>query len=235
MMKKQDLDRMQEEQPFAPLSSLIYEYYKDAITKFYILPDTKLKESRIAQDLDISRSPVDKAMDMLSEEGLVVKDHHKAPRVVSADLHDCVDVCQARMSIEGEAAYLAAKQISKEQLDELKQVERNYVELLKKNDFIRAAQIDEQFHCLIVKASGNRYLLDLYNNISQRALRYRCYLQHLIGESNTFVQLYTRTKSHDVIIKALEEGMSSVAREEMRIDINSNIDMYIMCVKPNAI
>ena len=123
----------------------------------------------------------------------------------------------------------------KEQLDELKQVERNYVELLKKNDFIRAAQIDEQFHCLIVKASGNRYLLDLYNNISQRALRYRCYLQHLIGESNTFVQLYTRTKSHDVIIKALEEGMSSVAREEMRIDINSNIDMYIMCVKPNAI
>ena len=169
MMKKQDLDRMQEEQPFAPLSSLIYEYYKDAITKFYILPDTKLKESRIAQDLDISRSPVDKAMDMLSEEGLVVKDHHKAPRVVSADLHDCVDVCQARMSIEGEAAYLAAKQISKEQLDELKQVERNYVELLKKNDFIRAAQIDEQFHCLIVKASGNRYLLDLYNHLSLRS------------------------------------------------------------------
>ena len=124
---------MQEEQPFAPLSSLIYEYYKDAITKFYILPDTKLKESRIAQDLDISRSPVDKAMDMLSEEGLVVKDHHKAPRVVSADLHDCVDVCQARMSIEGEAAYLAAKQISKEQLDELgDKVEGKYAELKEK-------------------------------------------------------------------------------------------------------
>ena len=236
MMKKKDLERMQKEQPFAPLSSLIYEFYKDAITKFYILPDTKLKESRIAADLDISRSPVDKAMDMLSEEGLVVKDHHKAPRVVSADLHDCVDVCQARMSIEGEAAYLAAKQITDEQIEELQQIEAEYIRLLtEEQDFIHAAQVDEAFHRAIVVASGNSYLLDLYNNISQRALRYRCYLQHLIGESNTFRQLITRSKSHEVIIKALKEGMSSVAREEMRIDINSNIDMYIMCVKPNNI
>ncbi len=134
---------MQKEQPFAPLSSLIYEYYKDAITKFYILPDTKLKESRIATELEISRSPVDKAMDMLSDEGLVVKDHHKAPRVVSADLHDCVDVCQARMSIEGEAAYLAAKKISTEQLEELKKIEVEYEALLESEDYIRAAQVDE--------------------------------------------------------------------------------------------
>ena len=140
------------------------------------------------------------------------------------------------MSIEGEAAYLAAKSITAAQLEELKRIEAEYVKMLREEqDYIKAAQVDESFHRAIVAASGNNYLLDLYDNISQRALRYRCYLQHLIGKSNTFMQLMQRTKSHDVILKALEEGMSSVAREEMRIDINSNIDMYIMCVKPNSI
>mgnify|MGYP000882736567 CR=1 FL=1 len=57
-MTKDDLKQLQQEAPFAPISTLIYEYIKDEIIKIHLLPETRLIESQIANDLGISRTPV---------------------------------------------------------------------------------------------------------------------------------------------------------------------------------
>lgn len=44
-MTKDDLKQLQKEAPFAPISTLIYEYIKDEIIKIHLLPETRLIES----------------------------------------------------------------------------------------------------------------------------------------------------------------------------------------------
>jgi len=228
-MNKKDLAKWEHDLPFAPMSDLIYEYLKEEIINIRLLPNEKIKESQIATELGISRTPVKNALDRLINEGLLVKEGHKTPFVAEANLKDCLDICYARMSIEGDAAFYAAKNASQKQLEVIQYLGKNYKKsLLEGEDPMKAAQIDSKFHAEIVNASGNPYLIEMHSCIRVRCLRNRCFVQYLIGPAGSAEELIRRSRCHDALMHALNHGLSRTAKDEIRQDINGMVEMYVL-------
>lgn len=227
-MNIEDLDKLKEEYPFEQVSKLIYECLKREILEVKLKPNTKLNESKIAAELGISRSPVKNACDALIAEGLVIKEKNKIPMVAPFSTADCLKICEARIGIEGSAAYYAAKFITKKQLDNLYKLQKQYEECLANNNPMEAAKVDYRFHTEIVNSSGNKYIKFMYDYIGIYTLRNRCYLQYLIGSEKSRIELQYRKKCHEAIIFAIEKGLSETAQEEITHDIGGMLEMYFL-------
>ncbi|KXL52232.1 putative L-lactate dehydrogenase operon regulatory protein [Anaerotignum neopropionicum] len=227
-MNFEDLDRLRKENPFEQVGKLIYECLKQEILEVKLKPNTKLNESKIASELGVSRSPIKHAIDALTADGLLIKERNKISMVAPFSTDDCLKICDARVCVEGEAAFYAARYITKKQLDNLHKLQKRYMESLVSNDPIEAAKVDYQFHTEIVNSSRNKYLIKMYEDIGIYTLRNRCYLQYLIGSEKSRAELQNREKCHDTIIFAIEHGLSDTARKVISLDIQGMLEMYFL-------
>lgn len=158
----------------------------------------------MAKELGISRSPIKTAFDRLINDGLLIKKNNKSPYVSSVESKDCLLICQARMCIEGYAAYIAAKQITPNELIQLEKLNHEYKRAAEKKDCFSIIQCDHSFHNTIVKASHNSYLIEMYKCIESRIIRYRFYLEHIIGTDALLEILVNQAKYHQAILNALK-------------------------------
>ncbi len=72
-------------------------------------PGTKLRQEEIADDLQVSRTPLREALRVLQSEGLVVNEPGRGVRVVMADLTRFLAAYRLREVVDGLAARLAAE------------------------------------------------------------------------------------------------------------------------------
>lgn len=113
-------------------------------------------ESRIASDLDVSRSPVRRAIEQLTTEGLVEESDGRT-QISAITKKDLQQLALARFEIDGEAARLAAKKITDEDLSEMERLLEQFAAFHGEFSFYRFAIIDDKFHATIYKACGNPY------------------------------------------------------------------------------
>lgn len=157
-------------------------------------PGTRIIEGDIADQLQMSKTPVKRALGMLIHEGFVeVKPRH-GYRVTEITLADVQEIYQLRQVVEPAAAELAAENASPEQLQEL----RRLVEESPDDSYEEKAQKILRFHEILAEASGNARLaavlgglmdemerllslgLDIEENISMQAGEHRELLDALL-------------------------------------------------------
>ena len=66
---------VQRENPFAKISDIVYDILAEAILSTSILPGSKLNIASIAEQLQVSRTPVFTAIERLKESGLVIESY----------------------------------------------------------------------------------------------------------------------------------------------------------------
>lgn len=183
-----------------------------------LAPGSKLNEVKLAAEIGISRSPVKAAIERLCEDGLAEKILGKTSRVAPVDANDCMQLCEARKGIEGEAAFLAAKKISAEELVLLRKLYRKHELSFEKLDPM-AFELDSQFHQAIINASHNKYLQETYGVMCNRITRYRQYVYKVMISSISGDFAYSQLRAHKATLIAIENGLSFVARDEITQDI----------------
>ena len=99
------------ENPFLTRQDLVYQYLLKKIIAMDYIPKMKVNESAIADELGISRTPVNSAINKLLKERFLVKKDHGV-HVSPAKLSDYILICEARQMIEGTAAFYAATRIT---------------------------------------------------------------------------------------------------------------------------
>ena len=136
------------------------------------LQGESLNESRVAGELEVSRTPVREAIRQLELEGLVAFIPNKGAIVKGLSKEDISDIFEIRMKIEGLAAKRAAMNITAVQLNELKEAV-DFEEYYTKHDNTeQVLKMDSKFHEIIFKASGSRLLnrtLTSFHHYIQRA------------------------------------------------------------------
>ena len=206
-MDKLDIEACKKENPFIVLADVIYKHLKNDIMQGLLLPGDKIVESKIAQQLDVSRTPVNIAPNRALKDGWLERRSKRFLTVRKISPQECFYLYEARKFLEGQAAYLAAKRITKAELMGLKEILLNF---RKGNDEPIDDELfcknDERFHDLIVKAAHN----DLQ--------RYRYHYKQLIIERNTNENVYMY---HYSIYLALKSRLSVVAKDEIESDISS--------------
>lgn len=201
------------------LNQSVYLYVQDRIISLDFKPGEKLNMVQLAETLDVSRTPIKAAIDVLVEDGLVVSGSAKSYYVAPLNFTDCLNLSDTRKIIEGTAAYIAADSRTEKDLEAM---ERN-LELAKKHydekDYVAFAKTDMEFHECVLAASHNPFLLQAYYTIRVRMQRYR----YIVAEYCRKDAPKDTTKAflkHRCIYKAIKSNYASVARSEMEEHID---------------
>ncbi len=96
-----------------------YEQLRQGIVEGRYLPGQRLVEQRIAEDLELSRTPVREALRRLEAEGLVVSERHRGSVVRPVSAGDVEDLYDLRVRLESLAAERAAERATEQDLAEL--------------------------------------------------------------------------------------------------------------------
>ena len=105
-----------------PASDRAYRRMRNDIISGVLGAGHRLAEADLAQSYGSSRTPIREALRRLQAEGLVETQPHKGARVVDWDAVDIEGIYQMRAVIEGLVARRAAARISKEQINQLREV-----------------------------------------------------------------------------------------------------------------
>lgn len=204
----------------------IIEQIKDMIYKGILKKGDKLPSERhMVEKLQVSRTSVREALRCLEIIGLIesrqgegnfIKENFEngliEPLSVMFMLKDSKseEILELRKIIEIGTVQLAAKRISKSELDELKELKEKLKKLNKEENL---AEIDREFHYKIAEASQNFLLLGVLNAISSLMESYiKDARKSILEEEGNRQELI---KQHENIFEALNNNNEDEAIKAM--------------------
>jgi DNA-binding GntR family transcriptional regulator len=155
------------------LTNRVYATLKDRILSRSLPPGARLKHAELATALGVSITPVREAIVELEKDGLVEVIPYRGSLVKEMSAEEICDVYEVRISLESLAARLAASRITDAQLEELEGSMRDYETAVDRDDMPLGLHADLAFHMLILRASGNRVLLETANRLANRIQVFR--------------------------------------------------------------
>ena len=200
---------------YLPLRDVVVNTLRDAILTGKLVPGERLMENQLAEKLGVSRTPVREALRMLELENLVELVPRKGAQVLDMSEKDIVNILEVRSALEGLATSLACKKMTKEDLQQLKNLEVDFEKAVADSDVERFVDIDEDFHDLIFMATENDKLINIFRNLRIQLYRYR-----MAQAKNNDTSMSTIVAHHRSIIRAIEnhdsEDGASVAQGHIK-------------------
>jgi len=198
------------------LSQPIYEKLKEMILNQSLKPGQKIIQEKIAADLGVSRTPLNKALQMLEHEMLVESIPRRGMYVYEVSTAELIEVYYCRESLEGLAARLVALNHRNEFVEKLKKLFKPFEKTPYNVDKYREA--DKQFHQLLIDNSGNSMLKKLYffGNVHTKVVQ-----TGLVRTPEDTLE------EHKAIISAIENNDADQAEFEMRNHIARSRELLI--------
>ncbi len=144
----------------------VFEYLKKAIIDQTIEPGSRLVESKIADMLGISRTPLREAFHKLEREDWIEKISSGGFQVVTLTKDDIEQTFGIRSVLEAYAAQLAAQNHTAKDLVPLEKKMKEYQNCLEQNkDSDKLHEINTQFHDLLYSLSKSPRLIKMINQL----------------------------------------------------------------------
>ena len=151
------------------LSSSAYTQIRDMLITVRIRPGEPIREERLSMQLGIGRTPTREALKRLESERLVNIFPRRGIFATEIQLTDLALLTEVRTHLEGEAAFLAAKRVNREQRELLRLLIATAEE--HGRDVQDQITFDIQVHRTIYHCARNPYLeatLTQYHNLILR-------------------------------------------------------------------
>lgn len=159
--------------PFYTLEKAVYEILLQEISTLHIKPGTTLVEYQIAEEFNISRSPVREALKTLEKQGFVKKEHNRKIVVEAFDMKEYNELIQFRCTLEPAATGIASQLMTDDDLRCAKEYADLLMKACKEEDYSAIFEYEHLFHNFIVQCSHNRYIINSYDNIQHYITRSR--------------------------------------------------------------
>lgn len=208
-------------QSHRPLREIVYEELRMQILTGKIKPGTRMMEIELAQDMDVSRTPIREAIRKLEKEGLVVIKPRKGAYASEVSIKDMVDILEVRGTLEGLAASYAAERMTSKEKEELIDISKKFDEAVARGDMAEMISYDTKFHHLIVESSRNNHLIHMVEQLQELVLRFR-YIYY-----KDFKRAEEMSPEHRRISDAILNSEGNDARFEAFNHIDKLKDMII--------
>lgn len=194
-----------------PIRDQVADILRKRIISGDLANGERLSERQISAELNISTTPVKEAFRLLQAEGLIYTLPRKGSFVSANASEHAYQVMLLRSSIDGVAAYLAAKRINEELYNAIEDPFMKAEKLINKgaDDGEAISQYNDQFHMAIREASGNEQVIAMGNNLSSidKSLR------RLINRDSTLMK--SRHSEHKQILECIRRGSCEEAEMAM--------------------
>jgi DNA-binding GntR family transcriptional regulator len=202
--------RAESQAPKVKESDRAYEAVKQLIVSLQLPPGSVIEEALLRQHVEVGRTPLREALYRLADLGLVVVAPHRGFFVAEIVATDLQQLTELRLLLEGTAARLATERAGPALASELRAVLRPTRPAIDTHDLTSLITIDLNFHGLIARASGNRYLEDALHRHYLMMLRFWYLSFDRAGH------LPDVMREHQRIVDAIEARDSAGAEAAMR-------------------
>ncbi|AHV96328.1 GntR family transcriptional regulator [Paenibacillus sabinae] len=199
----------------------VYKRLFDYVMSGQFEPGIWIRERQLKEMLGVSSTPIREALRMLVQEQVLELVPHHGVRIKEYSTKEIQDYYELRAELEGLAAEMAAERGSRLMFGKMEEILRQHRTFeTERSD--EAIELNNQFHDLIVEASGN---LSLRNT-----------LQHLrVGINWIQVMAWSRNKDrhfstfhqHEGILDALMARNPKLARSRMQEHVWDSIKLII--------
>ena len=180
-----------------------------------ISPNARIVEQAWSKKLGVNRAAVRESLTRLLGEGMVYPGERRGYFVTEMTGKEIHETREVREMLETTAFSMACERATAQQLKEIEETCNDFSNFVKKGYFTGAHEADLRFHKLLIGASGNNRLVDLYNR-SHIPLFQRRAAQARIHPDD-FVQT---DKEHRRILDALKKKKVEEGIEHLKNHFN---------------
>ena len=155
------------------LRERIYLHLREAITKNMLLPGERILEKKIAEELNVSITPVREALLQLNVEGFVEIKTHRNVVVKQISLTEITELYEIQGVLEGYAARRACLSLNESELSKIKKLTEKMEKYFVSNNVEKFYESNKEIHEIFLKKSNNQSIYDLVSNLNLRKKMFR--------------------------------------------------------------
>jgi DNA-binding GntR family transcriptional regulator len=201
------------------LVELAYRSIRDSILSAAFPMGSRLLDSRLAEELEVSRGTVRDALNRAVDEGLVVEVPRQGMFVREFGPQDVIDIYNVRVALEPVAARLAVR--NGLDIGRLESIVARMRSAAEQGDVPTVSAMESAFHLEICVASRNDHLLDCYRMIQSR-VRMALSLDNRDNEDYRSI-----ADRHEPILEALRSGDEFRAAAAAHAHIVGHVDAVL--------
>jgi DNA-binding GntR family transcriptional regulator len=202
------------------LGDVAYEAVREAISTKRMKPGDRVSEYKVAEWLNISRTPAREGLRRLESEGLLTSHPRRGLVVAGLDEDAIHELYRAREVLEGTVAGMAARFATDAEISALQhllQVEAQIVDTPEK-----MFEHNHAFHQLIYRAARNRYLLKFLQTIADTLSTHRS-VSTMVSAARREEVLREHRQLVDAIARHDEEAARQAAVEHIQGALRARI------------
>lgn len=205
------MTNIQKDVPFRRqvLREEIKNYITDLIVGGKYQPGERLIETQIAKELGVSQAPVREAIRDLERAGVLETEAYKGTFIRKLSIDDLKNVYLVRAELEGLAIRTAVPWISDIEVQELELIVDKMNEVAAGGYLNEQITLDISFHKILVKASHNNILVQVWENVCIPQWTYFGTYQYRDDKSQLVIR-------HQPILEAVRSRDAEKAEELMR-------------------
>ncbi|MCG5077080.1 GntR family transcriptional regulator [Paraburkholderia tagetis] len=201
------------------LSENLAYVIRKAILSGVLQQGMPIRERVLAQELNVSRTPVREALFVLQGEGLVTLNHNRSGSVAHFSAEDIRNIYTLRGMLEGFTAECAAKKGDAQKIEDIRQALGRYQQLNADASCIAQAQADLEFHEAICAASGSQMLMTITRQVLAVTITHRSRYAY------TAQQLAQAQTQHESIFNAIATGDYALAKWLMSEHVSKSSEL----------
>ncbi|WP_028927598.1 GntR family transcriptional regulator [Pseudonocardia acaciae] len=205
-------------QPESSAAQRAYVAIADRMASGELAPGAWLREESLAASLGISRTPVREALRKLNSEGLVRLERNRGAQVVAWNREQVLEIYGLRAVVEGYVASIAARKVGEEDLRKLAANLAEYERVIAvggQGSIQQAAVLNNEFHSIILDATGNDSLRFLLTGVLGLPLVRRTFLRY------TGRDLARSIEHHRELLEAFRRRDADTAEMIMKVHIRT--------------
>lgn len=181
-------------------------------------PGAVLPEAFLAQEFEVSRTPIREALKQLQHEGLVEIRPKVGTFVREPTRREIIELFQLKESLEGLAASLLARRGEVQELSVLRRNLEDSEMAAITHDTEAYARLVHEFHWTIVRGSDNRKLVEHY----ERLMNQLAYQRLVVRTVEHPGRLEASTREHRAILDMIEHKDPFGAESAMRNHVHAS-------------
>ena len=195
----------------------VADFLREGIISGVYPRGSRLKQAEIAQQLNLSITPVREALKLLEAEGYVSGDSYRGVRVVPFDAGASAEILQLRLLLETQLVRAAVENVTGQDVADLRALAKEFEQAFGRGDRAAARGVNYRFHRRLYDIAGMPQTLHFVQILWAR---YPFDLINAVGGRGS-----EAAHEHEEILQAFTDGDAAAATLAMRRHIESGWDV----------
>ena len=208
---------------FSSKGSLAYNELRQLILSGGLAPGSRISQYELADNMQMSITPLREAIRRLSSEGLIIMDTHRDSRVAAMSASEARELLEVRLSLEPSATELAASRRTDADIAAMRAAAGKLLPVTRVWGE-EAITVHREFHRAVYAASHNDVMIKLLDDLWDKSDRYRRIgLELPSGDEPRTIDLNQHHQILELVIAGDGAGAAELARTHIANSLTASV------------